>query len=304
MGFDFETSSSSDSDNGELWIYNLSNEKRSLFNTEIIGFTTLEIYSGYIEKGSVSKIFSGYVVEAKHIPEDGSIKTVLTFNETFNDDVNPDDALSFKKGTTVKEVVETKIKKSQEDKKNKGYHTPIMVFFTVISGGLPFYLSTKNVFDKGTGSEFNEYVRSSGGLVVQRNGNKHVVDKEEYEKGIVFQTSHIVNQNTGMIGVPEQVTEVENVDSVLDLESAEDAALLKKSGIVPQIKPTSTNSKAGYQVTTLMNTSISVGDSVVLTSEVLKIKNLRLRCDRIHYSGSNHENDFYTTLCCFPPKES
>jgi hypothetical protein len=290
IGFKAKISANSDSDNGEIYIYNLSNEKRNLLNADIVGHTQIEIYAGYIESGSVSKLYSGYLVEAKSIRESGSIKTVLVFNDSFNEEVNPDDAISFKKGTSNTQVVDKKISDRKEGK------NPINVDGEFVSKS-----SAKVVFDKGTYAEFSEYLRSNNFTVIQRDGIRFIVDKDGYRTNATYQKVHIINEDSGMIGIPEQVTEIEEVESLSDIDG-EDVGDLIKGGInlsdIPQLS--SNNSKAGYKITTLLNIEVNLGDIVELSSKILGIKNLRLRCDCIEYQCTNYSNDYYSKLKCFP----
>ena len=281
-GFEIDKSIDSEGDNGaEIWFYNPSQSTINLLNAKTVGKSTVEVYCGYVQNGSIEKIYTGDIV-APSVSNDGgntkvTIKSTIGYNASHAGNVS----MTWANNTPLSQIVS---------------EIAALDMFTIKGAGdivdRPITLEGKSfvnkVMGRGITCEGNpkiflmELLRNTGHVVVD-NGDVITIQTETQWKTGESRTI-VLNSDTGMVGIPELIASSEDQTTNEDLDIVQ-----PKKGDSP-IAP-----KVGYRAKGLINTGAKLGDTVRLSSNILNIKDVMIKIESLNFSGSNYDNEYYTT---------
>jgi len=252
MSFDIKKTSSTDPNTCTFTAYNLSNNTAQKLNDDK-GLLTIK--AGYEKANNIETIFIGNVSLTKIIKD--STETIVTIEA--RDGELPllitRDAISFKEGVTVKQILKSIIKKfgiaiktniEEVNFINKNY-----------SSGFAYMGELKGLLDK--------LAKDAGLSWSIQNNELKIYNKNSTDKS----TQIIVNQNTGLIGAPEKIK-------------------FKKTNVTNEIEIN------GYIVNFLLQPKAEPGGSMLLSSQSVG-DNKEFRIETVAHVGDNFDGDFKTT---------
>ena len=241
----------------------------------------MNIYAGY--GASRNLIFSGDIIEMKDRTEGGDCLTTFQLATGFNAKYAGEVSASFPAGTSNKTIFQTIIDKLKSIGHISGTDTTNA---NEIKGtayrGVSLSANRLDWLAKMLPMTGNTLINVDGILHIQRLSDKFVPTCRDI---------YYLNAESGMIGVPEQVT----------IEESENPAIneAKQVGEIVDTTSTPTITKICYMVRTLLHNEVKLGSTVVVTSKRLKLDNVALIVSKIRYIGSNYNNDFYTEITAF-----
>jgi hypothetical protein len=254
MSFDIrKTSVSTEPNTGSLSIYNLSDPTISQLNE--LG-ALLTVKAGYEDWEGPEVVFIGdttYITTKATAPnritrlEAGDGEQALTFTR---------DSLSFKKGATIRQILNNVVKKFSIGVKTK---LDLIDFRDkVLNTGFSFSGQLKNVLDILTNDVDLQWSVQNNELKI-------------YNKDGTDQTQAIViNENTGMIGSPERIKIQKMVkDDEIEID--------------------------GWAVTTLLHSKAEPGGIISLSSREVG-ENKQFKIHTSSHRGDNFEGDFVTSI--------
>lgn len=277
IGFNVSKSDTDSNNTGHIFIYNLSDDNRLDLNIDTIGYSEASIYANYASGNSKELLYTGDICEIKDILEGGDILTTLSLATGFNAKKKQSESSSFLKDSTLTDVV--------QNLKNS------IPGITINSNDLDSTVAFSRglVINGNTYDESIKLLKNTGHSVVNEDNTMTI---KMLSSGKSTGVIHTVNKDTGMIGIPEQVTREEENLVTNPLEQKPSATPSTENPT--KMKPSRID--VGYRVTMLLNSGIKIHDEISITSKRLKINNLRLVVALIEHEGSNHDTAFYTTV--------
>lgn len=197
IAFEIEKDKTPEANKAVVTIYNISKQNREKFGLSVLGNSTASIDIGY--KGGVQNCFFGDIAEIKDIQEGADLATQFTLLTGFNAKQKEAESMSFAKGTTDREII-TSLGTRIDGVETIDYRTKLSKIYKrgyVVSG---------NLLD-----EITTIAKDSGAKAVMT--DKTLV----IESNPAFLVLHSINSKTGMVGIPEQITDNEQ-DDYADLE--------------------------------------------------------------------------------------
>jgi hypothetical protein len=270
--FDVTETTSDSGDAGTVGVYNISNESRSILQLDAIGNSTGVLKVGYPDNTKV--IYEADISQITDVVEGADLKTTFTLSVGFNEKQKPAISKSFPPQTKMSDIVKS-----------------VSSDMTTVNVDLSNLTSDKE-FKRGVVVSENPYKFVE--KLAKANNKKfiHVKDlmtiSDDWTKsGNVY----VCSSESGMIGIPEQVTseeDTEDLGGVVPKPNAENQTTNEK------MKPK--QAELGYRVTMLLLADILPLDYIELSSRRLQIENMRLLVKSISHVGSNFGNDFYTII--------
>lgn len=186
--FDIIKDLSSEQNEAEIKIYNLSEKTRNALGTELDDVTLEAGYMPPGEKGNVGIIFKGQIRDVTHTRDGADIVTVLTNGEGDKAVRNATISKSYKAGTPVKEVAEDIQKELEKEGVSKGEWK----FPDTIKDFKRPYVAVG-----GAKIEMDHLSRDNGFYWGIQNGVTEVIPADGFIGGIVN-----ITPRSGLVGIP------------------------------------------------------------------------------------------------------
>jgi hypothetical protein len=308
MGFDIEKSDKEENPNvSQVHVFNLGDQNREFLSINSIGNSKATIYAGY--KDSMELLYLGDIAEIKDRMEGGDMLTTFTLCSGFNEKQKGEQSNSFGKGATLKEVVDSSIKsiKKNPEQYPLGLSTIVSNPENFVPVGIQVIGTVKDkVFKRGVVQSSNNLefatneLKQAGHKVKLEDNTLKVADENGNLEGAPI---YVINSETGMIGVPEQLTRSEELQqsggSFVQVISDKISSLFSRDDKDSEEVAQPTKAEIGYKITTLLMPKIGAFDKIRLSSKRLKIENLELTVATVRHYGSNFDNDYYTEIEAF-----